>query len=60
MRKVMNRQMIVNKLLAILAFTFLTFAAQAGEPVSKSFFGGVAIDGQDTVAYHNIGASEPH
>jgi YHS domain-containing protein len=35
-------------------------SVQAGEPVSKSFFGGVAIDGHDTVAYHKIGEADPH
>ena len=32
----------------------------AAEPVSKSYFSGVAIDGHDTVAYHKIAAGEPH
>jgi len=56
----MKGRMIVNKLVAILALTFLAFYAQAEEPVSKSFFGGVAIDGHDTVAYHNVGENAPH
>ncbi len=32
---------------------------QAAEPVSKSFFGGVAIGGMDAVAYHQL-AREAH
>ena len=60
MRHNMNIRTIIKKLLAILTFTFLTFAVQAGEPVSKSFFGGVAIDGHDTVAYHKVSENEPH
>lgn len=36
-------------ILATLSFANAVFAE---EPVSKSFFGGVAIDGRDTVAYH--------
>ena len=56
----MNSHMYIEKLLTILAFTFLAFVAQAEEPVSKSFFGDVAIDGHDTVAYHNISESQPH
>lgn len=37
----------------ILALVFLSSLAMAEEPVSKSFFGGVAIGGMDTVAYHS-------
>jgi len=36
-----------------LAAGFSTYAL-AAEPVSKSRFGGVAIGGKDTVAYHNL------
>lgn len=32
----------------------LSSVAQAAEPVSKSRFGGVAIGGHDTVAYHEL------
>lgn len=32
----------------------VTAAAQAAEPVSRSRLGGVAIGGQDTVAYHTL------
>ena len=33
---------------------FFTVTASAAEPVSKSRFGGVAIGGHDSVAYHQI------
>lgn len=36
----------------IMALLVLSSLATAEEPVSKSFFGGVAIGGMDTVAYH--------
>lgn len=56
----MNTRITIKKLLAILAFSFIAVAVQAEEPVSKSFFGGIAIEGHDTVAYHNIEESDPH
>ena len=36
----------------VLLSSGLSLQVQAEEPVSKSFFGGVAIGGYDTVAYH--------
>lgn len=42
----------------------LLFAATpvvyASEPVSKSFFGNIAIEGHDTVAYHSAQANADH
>ena len=43
--------------LAILCFSAVLFAA---EPVSKSTFSGVAIDGHDTYAYHTEDAAAEH
>jgi len=37
-----------------------TSAVYASEPVSKSFFGNVAIEGHDTAAYHSAQASADH
>ncbi len=37
-----------------LILLFAASAAQAAEPVSKSRFGGVAIGGHDSVAYHEL------
>ena len=56
----MNSRMMIKKLLAALVLTVVAFTAQAEEPVSKSFFGGVAIDGKDTVAYHRVKETDPH
>jgi YHS domain-containing protein len=50
----------VMKFLALLSLSLIVSSVQAGEPVSKSFFSGVAIDGHDTVAYHKVGATDPH
>jgi YHS domain-containing protein len=47
-------------LLCLLVLTPAIFSAQASEPVSKSYFGDIAIDGHDTVAYHNIAKDSPH
>ena len=47
-------------LLCLLILTPVTFPAQASEPVSKSYFGDIAIDGHDTVAYHKVAESSPH
>jgi len=38
--------------LLLCAFLTISQAVAAAEPVSKSWFGGVAIGGHDTVAYH--------
>ncbi|BBB25855.1 YHS domain-containing (seleno)protein [Amphritea japonica] len=46
-----------NTLLLLLFISSLAFAA---EPVSKSFFGGIAIEGHDTVAYHSPEVRESH
>ena len=47
-------------LMTLLSLNLFLSAVQASEPVSKSLFGGVAIDGHDTVAYHKIGDTDPH
>jgi len=47
-------------LITLLALGLFLPAAQAGEPVSKSYFGGIAIDGKDAVAYHKVGETDPH
>lgn len=46
-------------LLALFLVT-LSAALFAGEPVSKSSFAGVAIDGHDTFAYHSVQAVAEH
>ena len=48
------------RLLTLVCLSLFVSAVHAGEPVSKSLFGGVAIDGHDTVAYHNVGEADPH
>ena len=60
MTKVSKRE---NRLMSNICFNHRYFFALcllisstlsiAGEPVSKSSFGGIAIDGHDTLAYHN-------
>ncbi len=40
--------------IAFLALCVVSLAAHAEEPVSKSRFGGVAIGGHDSVAYHEL------
>ena len=50
----------VMRLLALLSLSLFLSGVQAGEHVSKSLFGGVAIDGHDTVAYHKVGEADPH
>ncbi|MFT5597902.1 MAG: YHS domain-containing protein [Urechidicola sp.] len=47
-------------LLSLLTLAQTFFSVQASEPVSKSYFGDIAIDGQDTVAYHKIAEGSPH
>lgn len=47
-------------LLGLLTLTQALFSVQASEPVSKSFFGDIAIGGHDTVAYHSAAANNPH
>jgi hypothetical protein len=42
----------VNPAHLLFLVMMISAGALAEEPVSKSFFGGVAIDGHDTVAYH--------
>lgn len=39
---------------------FFCVASFAAEPVSKSYWGGVAIEGHDTVAYHSAHARAEH
>lgn len=43
------------RLFTLLALCLLSSASYAGE-INKSFFGGVAIDGYDSVAYFNNGS----
>ena len=50
----------IMRLLALLSLSLFMSSVLAEEPVSKSFFGGVAIDGHDAVAYHKIGEADPH
>lgn len=47
-------------LFCLLTLTTTIFSAHAGEPVSKSYFGDIAIDGHDAVAYHKIAEGNPH
>lgn len=47
-------------LLCLLTLASAIFSVQASEPVSKSYFGDIAIDGHDTVAYHKIAEGSPH
>ena len=49
-----------KRLIAVMLLLAQALAANAGEPVSKSFLTGVAIGGHDTVAYHKLGDGEPH
>jgi YHS domain-containing protein len=44
--------------LFVASFLSLSSIASAAEPVSKSLFGGVAIGGKDTVAYHEMGSGK--
>ena len=46
--------------LLILGLFSISMVAFASEPVSKSSFGGVAIDGHDTYAYHTEQAAAEH
>ncbi len=50
----------IMRLLALLSLSLITSSIQAVEPVSKGLFSGVAINGHDTVAYHRVGAADPH
>lgn len=54
--------MIIRSLMLACLFTIMgaTVSVQAAEPVSKSYFGDIAIDGHDTVAYHKITEGSPH
>ena len=47
-------------LLSLLALAQALFSVHASEPVSKSYFGDIAIGGHDTVAYHSVVANNPH
>jgi hypothetical protein len=47
-------------LLSLLTLAQAFFSVQASEPVSKSYFGDIAIGGHDTVAYHGVAATNPH
>jgi YHS domain-containing protein len=46
-------------LLSLLTLAQAFFPVQASEPVSKSYFGDIAIGGYDTVAYHGAAANNP-
>lgn len=47
-------------LIPLLIIVSVSFSAWASEPVSKSYFGDIAIGGHDTVAYHSEKANNPH
>lgn len=47
-------------LLATLMLVTAIFSVHASEPVSKSYFGDIAIGGHDSVAYHKPEANNPH
>ena len=46
--------------LSAFLFAALSTATLAAEPVSKSVFGGVAIEGHDSVAYHSEASAVGH
>ncbi len=50
----------IVKIFCITLSLFASSLANADEPVSKSYFGDIAIDGHDTVAYHKITGEQPH
>ena len=56
----MQTLLLAKRLIAVMLLVGSSFAAIAGEPVSKNFLTGIAIGGHDTVAYYNIGDGEPH
>ncbi len=56
----MKVKRIYSALLSALFFIALSTTAHAAEPVSKSLFGGVAIEGHDSVAYHSEASAVGH
>lgn len=56
----MHTQIFPKRLITVMVLVASAFAVNASEPVSKSFFAGIAIGGHDTVAYHKLGDGEPH
>ena len=56
----MQTQVQINWMIIFAVLIMMTFGANAGDPVSKSFLTGIAIGGHDTVAYHRLGNGEPH
>lgn len=51
----MNLTTRLSNFFAACLLASVAFSAMAAEPVSKSRLSGVAIDGHDTVAYHQLG-----
>lgn len=49
-----------KRMITAMVLVATAFAANAGDPVSKSFLTGIAIGGHDTVAYHKVREGEPH
>lgn len=50
----------MNKILFSIVLALISFTTMAAEPVSKSYWGGVAIEGHDTVAYHSAEVRAKH
>ena len=46
-------------LLSLLTIAQTLFLIQASKPVSKAYFGDIAIDGDGAVGYHNIAEDSP-
>ena len=56
----MNIQGYAKYFIGFFVIALCSLNALAAEPVSKSFFGDIAIDGHDPVAYHKVAEGEPH
>ena len=52
-------KIIKNILLSIVVFLGMSASIQAAEVVNKSWFSAVAIDGKDSVTYHNLKKNAP-
>jgi YHS domain-containing protein len=50
----------MKKIILTLLFTFISSSLFANEPVSKSYFGSVAIGGVDTTSYHLTNVQKEH
>lgn len=47
-------------LIPLMGMIMMPFPANSAEPVSKNSISGIALGGQDTVAYHKIDGDQPH